>query len=536
MSDSKALMIERTASSNIRRMGLLGPREPIPSSSYEWSATDDAAFRDLQERLREVWPTITMRTLARVNRAVVIVPSISLEVPHYLAPVFPAYEERFLFFVLSLLRQPGSIVIYVTSQSILPRVVDYYFQLVPELNTPDVRQRLFLVSPLDSSPRPLTEKILTRPRVIERISRMLPDPRRALIYPFNTSPLEGELGRRLDVPVYGPNPSLARFGTKSGSRRLFAEEGVPHPFGVEEVGSPDELVSAIGRIRSERPAAREVVVKLNKGVSGLGNGVVRIEGSGDRAALAERVRQVQLEDQDADAEAFFGALGEEGGIVEERIAARSMRSPSVQMRCGPGGEYEAVSTHDQLLGGPHGQSFLGCRFPADQAYGRLIVAEALKIGARLAREGVVGRYGIDFVVTQSPSGQWLPYAIEINLRNGGTTHPFLTLQALTDGDYDPKTNEFRSASGQAKYYVATDHMEAPEYARLTPDDLLDLVPRRGLTWQSNFQVGIAFHMLSALAVAGRVGLTAIGDTLGQAEELYTRVRGVLDEESSRNLP
>ena len=517
-------------------MGLLGPREPIPSSSRDWSATDAAAFRDLQERLREVWPTITMRTLARVNRTVVIVASTSFdfEIPYYLAPVLPAYEERFLFLVLGLLRQPGSIFIYVTSLPILPRVVDYYFQLVPELNTPDVRQRLLLVSLHDSSPRPLTEKILARPRVIERIARLIPDSRRAFIYPFNTSPLEGELGSQLDVAVYGPNPSLAHFGTKSGSRQLFAEEGVPHPFGVEELTGPDALVAAIERIRSERPAAREVVVKLNNGLSGLGNGVVRIDGAKDRATLVERVRQIQLEDPDADADAFFGSLGEEGGIVEERIGADSIRSPSVQMRCGPSGEYEVVSTHDQLLGGPHGLSFLGCRFPADQAYGRLIVSEALKIGARLAREGVVGRFGIDFLVTQSSSGEWQPYAIEINLRNGGTTHPFLTLMALTDGAYDPHTNEFRSAAGQAKYYIATDHLEAPQYARLTPDDLLDLLPRRGLLWQSASQSGIAFHMISALAVAGRVGLTAIGDTPGQAEELYARAKCVMDEESERD--
>jgi PGM1 C-terminal domain len=489
----------------------------------------------LQERLRELWPTMTMRTLAGINRTVVVVASLSFdfEIPHYLAPVLPAYEERFLFSVLTLLRQPGSIVIYVTSQPILPRVVDYYFQLLPELNIPDVRQRLFLVSLHDGSPRPLTEKILARPRVIERIARLIPEPRRAFIYPFNTSPLEGELGRRLDVPVYGPNPSLAHFGTKSGCRWLFAEEGVPHPLGVEEVTGPDALIAGIEQIRSERPAVREVVVKLNKGLSGLGNGVVRIDGAKDRATLAERVRQIRLEDTDADTDVFFGALGGEGGIVEERIMADSIRSPSVQMRCGPGGEYEVVSTHDQLLGGPHGQSFLGCRFPADQAYGRLIVAEALKIGSRLAREGVVGRYGIDFLVTQNPSGEWQPYAIEINLRNGGTTHPFLTLMALTDGDYDPHTNKFRSASGQAKYYIATDHLEAPKYARLTPDDLLDLLPGRGLLWQSGPQTGIAFHMISALAVAGRVGLTAIGDTPEQAEELYARAKSVMDEESGR---
>lgn len=82
--------------------------------------------------------------------------------------------------------------------------------------------------------------------------------------------------------------------------------------------------------------------------------------------------------------------------------------------------------------------------------------------------------------------------------------------------YDARTHEFRSASGQAKYRIATDHLEAPEYARLSPDDLLDLVPRRGLNFQSGPQTGIAFYMISALAVAGRVGLTAVGDDPAQA--------------------
>ena len=131
------------------------------------------------------------------------------------------------------------------------------------------------------------------------------------------------------------------------------------------------------------------------------------------------------------------------------------------------------------------------------------------------------------------TGAWQVHAIEINLRNGGTTQPFLTLMALTDGHYDPQTSEFRSAAGQTKYYTATDHLEAPEYARLTPDDLLDLLPRRGLVWQSGPQTGIVFHMISALAVAGRVGLTAIGDTPEQAEQLYARARSVMDEESGR---
>src|SRR5215211_6767653 len=99
-------MLGRAASSNICGVKLSGLRELVPSSSGEWSATHDAAFRNPQEGLRKVWSTSTARTLVRANRTVVIVPSISFEVPDSLIPMFPAYEERFLFFVLSLLRQP----------------------------------------------------------------------------------------------------------------------------------------------------------------------------------------------------------------------------------------------------------------------------------------------------------------------------------------------------------------------------------------------------------------------------------------------
>src|SRR5262249_60881372 len=90
-----------------------------------------------------------------------------------------------------------------------------------------------------------------------------------------------------------------------------------------------------------------------------------------------------------------------GGVVEERVAGEEFRSPSVQLRITPLGEVELLSTHDQLLGGPGGQRYLGCRFPADSAYAPIITREAKKVGTRLAKEGVLGRFAIDFVVVRS---------------------------------------------------------------------------------------------------------------------------------------
>ena len=100
-------------------------------------------------------------------------------------------------------------------------------------------------------------------------------------------------------------------------------------------------------------------------------------------------------------------------------------------------------------------------FPANPEYAPAITREAAKIGARLAREGVIGRFALDFVAVKNDADEWDIYAIEINLRKGGTTHPFLTLQFLTDGHYDPETATFTAPSGKQKFFIASDHVESP---------------------------------------------------------------------------
>ena len=78
---------------------------------------------------------------------------------------------------------------------------------------------------------------------------------------------------------------------------------------------------------------------------------------------------------------------------------------------------------------------------------------------------MLGRFAVDFVVVRDDDGDWTPYAIELNLRKGGTTHPFLTLQFLTDGRYDAGTGLFLTPRGDEKHLVATDHLEADAAAR-----------------------------------------------------------------------
>jgi len=489
-------------------------------------------FDKLQKKLVPLWKSI--EHFNQDPQTIVVVPSMSIDAISSGA-VMQAYEERFLFLLL-LLRQPRARLIYVTSQAILPNIIDYYLDLLPGVISSQARQRLFLPSPMDGSVRPLSDKLLARPRLIERIRSLIMDPDRAHLVPFNTTRREKELALRLGIPMYGADPKFFPLGTKSGCRKIFTEENVPHPLGHEDIGSEEDLLDAITQMRARKPSIEQVMVKLNEGVSGEGNAIVDLKAlpgpgsSKEVAMLKERLHAMQFESEGVTYESYMKKLQERKAVVEERIVGEEFRSPSVQLRVTPLGRVELLSTHDQLLGGPSGQSYLGCVFPADTGYAALITREAAKIGGRLAKEGVIGRFALDFVVVRS-NGKWEPYAIEINLRKGGTTHPFLTLQFLTDGTYDPETAIFTAPNGRQKFFVSSDHVESPQYRTLTPDDLFDIVVRHNLHFGQTRQTGVVFHMMSALGELGRMGLTAVGNSHEEAKATYDRAISVLNEET-----
>ena len=223
-----------------------------------------ARFEALQRKLVPLWTSI--QTITQDPQTIVVVPSITLDSTIRGARQ-QAYEERFLFLLL-LLRQPRARLIYVTSQAIHADIVDYYLDLLPGVLASHAKKRLFLVSPLDGSSRPLTQKLLERPRLIQQIRALIPDLDRAHLVPFNTTPLERDLALALGIPMYGADPKHTWLGGKSGARRIFAEEGVSHPLGIEDLHSAADLAEAIVEMRARKPSIGKVVVKLNEGVSG----------------------------------------------------------------------------------------------------------------------------------------------------------------------------------------------------------------------------------------------------------------------------
>jgi hypothetical protein len=488
-------------------------------------------FLRLKPRLAEVWDSLTMRE--EEPHTSVVVPSLTLDQSELRKIAGVSFYEERLLFLLIRLRNPRARMVYVTSQPVHPIILEYYLQFLAGIPASHARSRLTLLCADDASPRSLTEKILERPRLIERIRAGIMDPRKAYLTVFNSTPHERKLAVLLGVPLNGCDPNLSHLGTKSGSRKVFREAGVDLPEGFEDLHTLPEVGSALEELRARRPGIRRAVIKLDESFSGEGNALFRYPESDTRTALRDALQRVEFSVPWETAEAYFDKLSRMGGIVEEFVEAEEKLSPSAQLRNGPHGDVMAVSTHDQILGGPSGQVFLGCRFPARDDYRMRVQEAGLRIARVLASHGVVSRFGVDFLVhRRSPEADWTLSALEINLRMGGTTHPYLALQFLTGGSLDPDTGLFHSSSGHAKYYKATDNLFSEQYRGLLPEDLVEILTVNKLHYSHGTESGVLFHLIGALSEFGKLGLTAIANSPAQVDDLYSHTLEVLDRETT----
>lgn len=503
-------------------------------------------FRHLQSQLRDRWHSVDL--FDQDDHDILVVPSVSMD-QRELKKIEGVlhYEERLLFTLIRL-RNPRTRLIYITSVPLSPIIIDYYLQLLPGIPFSHARDRLLLFSTYDASAKPLSQKILERPRLIERIRQAL-RPQKSYMVCYNSSELERELSVKVGIPLLAPDPDLLYWGTKSGSREIFAESGIPYPDGSKRVKTAEDLVEAAAQLWERQPPLKRMVVKLNEGFSGEGNAILDLRsipqvapGKASHAervgAIHERMKHLSFQASNETWENFSSRIPELGAIVEAFIEGEEKRSPSFQGYVSPSGEVHVLSTHDQILGGPDGQIYLGCNFPADAAYRLRLQELGLRVGRILAKKGAIERYGVDFIAVHqpdSPGAKWDLQAIEINLRKGGTTHPFMSLKFLTNGRYDQSTGLFYSHEGREKYYIATDNLQKERYRGLMPQDLMDIIAHHRLHFDSSTKTGNVFHLMGALSEFGKLGLTSIGDSPQQAEDVYNQVVNVLDEETKPSI-
>jgi pheganomycin biosynthesis PGM1-like protein len=514
---------------------MITTREIAAPKSLSVEGADNTPFKKLQRSLIPQFKHAFPDRLA--PKTIVVVPSLTLDpqiVDKLVGQIY--YEERMLC-LLMLLRMPNTHIIYVTSIPVDPAIIDYYLHLLPGITGYHAAQRLSMLSCYDSSPISLTEKILQRKRLVSRIKKSIPGHHAAHLVCFNVTSLEKKLALALEIPIYGCDPDLCELGTKSGSRKIFKTTGVEFPNGREDLRTKEDIIESLVELKVEDPLLKKAVVKLEDGFSGDGNAIFNYDDIPVCSELKQTIRKcfeanLKVVAQNLDPKSFLEKFEAQGGAVEAFIDAPVKASPSVQCRINPLNEIDIISTHDQILAGEDQQVFTGATFPANPEYAADIAQLSTKIAKELVSYGVLGRFSIDFLSVKE-NDKWKHYALEINLRKGGTTHPYLMLQFLTDGYYDGDTGQFLTATGQQRFYVTTDNLISNSFKGLIPADLIDIAMSHNLLYDGTTQEGVMFHMISALSQYGKMGVVCIGRSPQIANELLNKTFDVLEMEGRK---
>jgi hypothetical protein len=172
------------------------------------------------------------------------------------------------------------------------------------------------------------------------------------------------------------------------------------------------------------------------------------------------------------------------------------------------------------MGGPTGQIYLGCRFPANPAYSATLARHGKAVGEALAAQGALGRASVDFAAVRSRSGAWNLYGLEINLRTSGTNHPLAALNNLVPGRYDVARGVWLAGDGSSRSYRSTDNLVDPGWRGRDVRDVIRTIRAAGLEFDRVSRTGVVLHMLSGLGIDGRLGVTAIAACPDEAAMLY----------------
>jgi hypothetical protein len=486
------------------------------------------AYERLKPRLARLWKDVFPRDDEAYTS--VIVPSVTVDQEALERHAEALCYEEALLFLLIRLRNPRARVIYVTSLPLPQAILDYYLQFLAGIPGSHAAARLTLLSAHDGSRRPLAEKVLERPRLLEKIRYGIRDPERAYLTVFRSTPLERRLALRLGIPLNAADPEIEAHLGKSGARKVLREAGIAVPHGCEDLRDEVDVLEALAQLRGETPGVNRALVKLDHSHWDEGDAIFTFPESHSKESLRRALREMVLPLVGETVDRFLTRFARIGGVVEE-LLEDVVQVASGQVRINPRGETSATSTHDEIRGGPNGLASEGCRFPADERYRLAVQEQSLSVGRVLAERGLVSRLSVQFMVRAAPDGGYQLAASELNLGVGGSTHPLLAVRFLSEGALDPATGLFKTPSGRAKHYRATDHLRSPAYRGLVPEDLIEIATMNGLNYSPQTETGTLFYMLGALSEHARVGMVAIGSSREEAEEVYRQTVETLDRET-----
>ncbi|MGH3681166.1 MAG: peptide ligase PGM1-related protein [Natronosporangium sp.] len=448
---------------------------------------------------------------------------------------------RGLWEVLAIAVQPDLALVMMQAPCVPSEVIDYLVGLRRPSTSArqDVYARLAMVELDDASARHLSEKFLTNPRALNRLRRTIERARawghqvEGLACYASSEPI-ARLADVLGLRLLETPPATLRLGGKAGSRELFRRAGVPHlPGTYRAVRSMDALADVLARLTA-RHGSGTWVVKVDQGFgSGHGNGTIVVREL-DRTAIQTAIRtRLRPASAAISTATLLSRIASSGAVVERMAAAPAgmqLRFPSVSLYLpavvGGTTAPHIIGTHEQIIDSH--QSFVGATLPAGPAYRCALVRHAKRAAIELRRAGVCGHACIDFVAVGSgvdPTG-WTLHALEVNLRQTGTTHANRAAMLLTGAVC--RRGRLVTPSGAEICYLTTDGLIDDEYRSLTPGRLIaGLQAAPGLGFDPATGRGVVPHLWTTLTRFGKVGATMLDRSAEHCLDLQDRFKALL---------
>ncbi|MEV7347232.1 hypothetical protein [Streptomyces sp. NPDC093544] len=331
----------------------------------------------------------------------------------------------------------------------------------------------------------------------------------------------------LGLGLLETDPRLLGWGDKSGSRQLFRAAGVRHLPGsyVADRDVTSLAVRLAALVRDHGPG--QWVVKLDRGFgSGHGNAIVDLRHGSQAGIEQELLSSLRPTGAGVRRAQFFQWLHRVGAIVERRVQCApgaTLGAPSAlgHLSAAPASGVRTVllGIHDQLVG--DAGDYLGCRYPARADYRAQAAHQAGKAFSALAARGVVGHAGVDFIAGPPVDGSGNPvlYATEINLRQTGSTHPNRTVRAVVPLALGA-AGELVTLDGHDVFFSATDSVLIPACRGLPAAHLIAALRRSPrLSLDTKEGRGVVPHLWPALDRFGKIGVTAIGRSATECDQL-----------------
>jgi hypothetical protein len=482
-------------------------------------------FDAIQSGLPRLWEQLRNPKMPRVA---VAVPSLSLDLEGLTMPGGLLHFEERMLYLFHLLSQPACHLWIYTSHLISEQEIAYFLHFLRHVPFTHARQRLRMQPLLDRQPKPLTQKMLERPALLERLRRALRKGPPAYLTVYHSSELEMRLAVELGIPIMGTDPRHEPLSTKARARELFESVGLQVAPGVTGLTSLEDLAEALVKMQQEGLLTVQqprVVLKQNRGVSGLGNRVLSVmsvwnllvSDTEPREKAARLAQSLRRNWSDAEGRAFWERFERLGGIVEAWVPGEPV---SVQLSISPlGVEVEGVCEEIMDAKG----RYQGAILPAADGLAGQTLGPARQVAEALARRGVLGRVEVDFLV-----GSAGVFPLDINFRKSNTQAALRQLTALAGGRYHPEDNRYRNGSGNERTMFTSDRLQVGSQAS-SPHDVIDLATEGGLHYSSASQCGVVFHMLGGVSATSRVGASCIGVGLDDARSLFSQCEECLGQ-------